>query len=180
METKITSSLKVLSSFFERPNEEFHIRELSRILSINHTSIMQQLKKLVKEGYLVLNKGKIYPSYRLLLSKKMLNLKLYYNLEKLRKSGIIEEIERIYDFPAVIIFGSYATATDDINSDVDICIISNINKEIKWEKFEKEINRKISIYNLNKGQLERTKKNNPELINNICNGIVVSGKLEVI
>ncbi|MBS3078604.1 nucleotidyltransferase domain-containing protein [Candidatus Pacearchaeota archaeon] len=180
METKVTSSFNVLKAFFESPNESFHIRELSRILNINHTSIMQQLKKLVKEGYLALNKGKIYSDYRLVNSRKMLNLKLYYNLEKLRESEIIEEIERIYDLPIIILFGSYATATDDVKSDIDISVISNIDKDLKTEKYEKLVNRKISIHRFSKLQFERMKKTNPDLINSLCNGIILSGKLEVI
>ena len=48
MERKIT----ILKPFFEDPNRKFSIRELSRILRINHTTVRQYLNKLVKEGFL--------------------------------------------------------------------------------------------------------------------------------
>ena len=120
METKLT----ILRPFFEDPNRSYSIRQLSRILNINHTTIRQHLNLMAKEEILSLKKEGVYSFYKLILSKKTLNLKLYYNLEKLRISHLVEDIEKSFDFPVVILFGSFATATDTIESDIDICIIS--------------------------------------------------------
>lgn len=176
METKLT----ILKSFFENPNKEFHIREISRIVKINHTTVRQHLNKLVKEGYLSLAKSKLYLAYKLNISKKTLNLKLYYNLEKIRKSGLIEDLEKYYDYPVIVLFGSYAQARDDSNSDMDLCIISSIKKEFNTEKYKKALNRDINIRQYNKNSWEKSKKSNSGLINNICNGIILSGGLEAI
>ena len=89
METKLT----ILKPFFEDPDKRFSIRQLSRILKINHTTIRQHLNKMVKEEILSLKKEGVYSFYKLILSKRVLNLKLYYNLEKIRDSHIIEDIE---------------------------------------------------------------------------------------
>ena len=176
MERKLT----ILMPFFEDPNRKFSIRELSRILKINHTSVRQYLNILVTEGFLSSKKEGVYSFYRLVLDKKMLNLKLYYNLEKLRESHIIEDLEKDYDRPVIVLFGSYASATDDRDSDIDICLITNIGKDFLTEKYVEKLNRKISIHKFNKTSWEKAKKTNPYLINNICNGIVVSGELEVL
>ena len=176
MERKLT----ILKPFFEEPNRRFSIRELSRILKINHTTVRQYLNKLVKEGFLSSKKEGLYSFYRLVLCKKTLNLKLYYNLEKIRESNIIEDLEKKYDFPIIVLFGGYASAMDDITSDIDICLISNIEKEVSTEKYEKRLNRKVSIHKFNRQSWEKAKKSNPNLINNICNGIVLSGELEVL
>lgn len=176
METKLT----ILKPFFEDSNRHFSIRQLSRILKINHTTIRQYLSKMSKEGILSLKKEGVYSFYRLILSKKVLNLKLYYNLEKLRTSYIVEDIERAYDFPVIVVFGSYASATDSIDSDIDICIISNIEKEFSVEKYEKILNRKISLHKFTKASFDKAKKLNKGLINNVCNGIVLSGEMEVL
>ncbi|OYT32339.1 hypothetical protein B6U93_02170 [Candidatus Woesearchaeota archaeon ex4484_78] len=176
MERKLT----ILKPFFEDPNRKYSIRELSRILKINHTTVRQYLNKLVKEGFLSFKKEGLYSFYRIVLSKKTLNLKLYYNLEKLRESGLIEALEKKYDLPVIVLFGSYSSATDDITSDVDLCLISNIEKEVSTEKYEKVLNRKVSIHKFNKKSWEKTKKLNPNLVNSICNGIVLSGELEVL
>ena len=176
METKLT----ILKSFFEAPNKKFSIRALSRSLKINHTTVRQHLNNLVEEGFLSSKKEGLYSFYQLILTRTALNLKLYYNLEKLREAHIIEDLEKEYNFPVIVLFGSYASAIDYETSDIDICLISNINKEYRSEKYEKKLNRKVSIHKFSKASWEKAKKTNPHLINNICNGIVLSGELEVL
>ena len=176
MERKIT----ILKPFFEDPNRKFSIRELSRILKINHTTVRQYLNNLVKEGFLSSKKEGLYFFYQLILSKKALNLKLYYNLEKIRNSNLIEDLEKAYDLPVIVLFGSYTLARDDTSSDIDICLISNVDKEFQINKYEKSLNRKISLHKFSKDSWDKAKKSNPNLINNICNGIVLSGELVVL
>jgi len=173
-------NLTILKPFFEDLNRKFSIRELSRVLKINHTTVRQYLNKLVKEGFLFLKKEGVYSFYRLILSKKTLNLKLYYNLEKVRNSNLIEDLEKAYDLPVIILFGSYASARDDANSDIDVCLISNVEKEFPIGKYEKSLNRKISLHKFSKDSWDKAKKSNPNLINNICNGIVLSGELVIL
>lgn len=176
MERKLT----ILKPFFEEPNRKFSIRELSRILKINHTSVRQHLNDLVKEGFLSAKKEGLYSFYRLVLSKKATNLKLYYNLEKIRESNLTQELEKTYDLPVIVLFGSYASAMDDETSDIDICLISNVEKEFDAERYEKKLNRKISLHKFTKKSWDKAKELNPNLINNICNGIVLSGELEIL
>ena len=176
MERKIT----ILRHFFEDPTNKFSIRGLSKLVDINHTTVRQHLQKLEKEGFLLLKKEGVYSYYSLILNKKTLNLKLYYNLEKIRKTGIIESLEREYDFPVIVLFGGYAVAMDDKKSDIDLCIITNIKKDFSTERYEKELNRKVSFHKFTKQEWEDIKKSNPNLVNSICNGIVLSGELEVL
>ena len=176
MERKLT----ILSKFFEYPNQRFSIRGLSRILKINHTTVRQYLNLFVKEGFLSVKEEGVYSFYQLVISKKTINLKLYYNLEKIRKSDIIQDLEKTFDLPVIVLFGSFASAMDDKTSDVDICVISNVKKEFNAEKYEKKLNRKISLHIFSKESWEKAKKTNPNLINNICKGIVLSGELEVV
>jgi len=176
----VERKLTILKPFFEDPNRKFSIRELSRILKINHTTVRQYLNKLVKEGFLSPKKEGVYFFYQLVLSKKAINLKLYHNLEKIRNSNLIEDLEKAYDLPVIVLFGSYALARDDTSSDIDICLISNVVKEFQIEKYEKSLNRKISLHKYNKDTWDKAKKSNPNLVNNICNGIVLSGELMIL
>lgn len=173
-------NLTILKPFFEEPHRGFSLRELSRVVKINHTTVRQYLNKFVKGNILSLKKDGLYSVYNLISSKKTLNLKLYYNLEKIRLSGLIEDLEKAYDLPVIALFGSYASATDDIASDIDLCLISNIKKEFNSEKYENTLNRKINILHFTKESWEKTKKTNPNLANNIINGMVLSGKLEAL
>ena len=172
METK----LNIFKPFFEYPKKQYYIRDLSRLIKINHTTVRLYLIKLEKETYLIKNKKGIYPTFKLNINKKTLNLKLFYNLEKIRKSYLIENLEKNFDFPVIILFGSYSKAKDYENSDLDLCLITKIRKNIDLKKYEKIINRETSLHFYE--NLKNAK--NKELINNICNGIVLSGELEVV
>jgi len=175
METKIN----ILRPFFEGPDKDFQIRELSRLLKINHTTIRQYLIRLVKEDLIEIKKGKPYDYFRAKINKKFLNFKLFFNLEKLRESILIEQIEKDYDYPVIILFGSYANATDDSDSDIDLFVLTEISKERDYSKFENKLNRKIAIHLFPKEKFSSAKNKSPDLINNIINGITLSGKLEV-
>jgi predicted nucleotidyltransferase len=175
METKTN----ILTPFFENPNEEFQIRELSRLLKINHTTIRQYLLRFVKEELIETKEGKPYDYFKANISKKFLNAKLFFNLEKLRESGLIEQIEKDYDYPTIILFGSYASATDDSKSDIDLFILTEIKKDKDYSKFENKLNRKITLHLFSKDKFNSAKIKNAELLNNIINGITLSGKLEV-
>lgn len=179
-ENYMLKELKTLKPFFENPEKGFQIREVSRLIKINHTTIRQYLNKLAKEKYLIIKKEGTYKNYFSNPSKKYLNLKLFYNLENIRQSNLIELIEKEFDFPTIILFGSYSKAQNSANSDIDICIISEIKKEPNLEKYEKLLNKKIQMHLINKKTINSMKLKNPYLLNSICNGIVLSGELEII
>jgi len=176
MEIKLT----ILKQFFENPKRSYHIRELARLTKINHTTVRQYLNRLVKENILDKRKERSNILYASKPSKMYLNLKLFYNLEKIRISNIISDIEKTYEYPVIVLFGSYSKALDDEKSDLDLCLITDITKEFNTESYEKTINRKINIHHFTKNSFKNAKTKNPELINSICNGIVLSGELEIL
>ncbi|HVY01601.1 MAG TPA: nucleotidyltransferase domain-containing protein [Candidatus Nanoarchaeia archaeon] len=179
MEIKI-NRVDILKPLFEDPNKRFYLRELSRILKVNHVTVGQQLKQFEKEGIVNSEKNKITKTYQIVVSRKSRNLKLFFNLEKLRISGLVDDLFKEYDAPTIVLFGSYAKATDSIDSDIDMCLLSDIKKEFNLEKYEKVLGRKISIHQFGKKEWENAIKNNPNLVNGICNGIVLTGELEVL
>ncbi len=170
----------LLAPFFDDPQRKFSIRELSRMLKINHTTVRQGLNWLVKEEYLSFKKEGVYIFYRLVLTRKTLNLKLFYNLEKIRISGLMGDLEKAFDLPVIVLFGSYAFACDDVTSDIDICVITNIEKKFSVEKYESILHRKVSLHKFSKMEWEKMKKSHPFLVNNICNGVVLSGELVIV
>ena len=174
-------NIDILKHFFESPNQGFLIRELAKKTKINHTTVRKYILYYLKEDVLCQKKGKPYALFLANQgSKKYKNLKLYYNLEKIRNSNLIEDLEKAYDLPVIVLFGSYTLARDDTSSDIDICLISNVDKEFQTNKYEKSLNRKISLHKFSENSWDKAKKSNPNLINNICNGIVLSGELVVL
>ena len=77
--------------------------------------------------------------------------------------------------PIIIVFGSFSKGEDIENSDIDIYVETPSKKEISLKKFEKKLNRKIQVFR-NKS-IKKIK--NEDLANNILNGIVLNGNLEV-
>ncbi len=175
------SFIAILSPFFKRPLRAFHIREIAKVTRISHTAVRRYLKKLEKEEFLIKKPTKPYPTFSAnLSSKKYLNLKLFYNLEKIRESGIVESLEHKLSYPTIVLFGSFAKALDDENSDVDICVLTDANANLDLKDFEKEIERPVSLHIFNRKKWDESKEKNPDMINNICNGIVLSGQIEVL
>ncbi len=176
MEEKIS----ILAPFFENPGRTFHKREIAKLARISHTAARVHMERMAKEGYLAIRPTRPYKTYQAnTASRKYLNLKLYYNLEKIRESGLAERLEHHYNFPVIVLFGSYAKAADDEKSDIDICIISPIREIPEMEEFEKIVRRPVSIHLFSASRWREMKEKNPGMINSICNGIVLSGQLEV-
>lgn len=178
---QMDKKLATLQNFFEDPTGEFHIREIAKLAGINHMTARSYLNLFVKERLLKKKETKLYATYSANPDdKKFLNLKRYYNLEKIRLSNIVEELEKFYDYPVIVLFGSYSSATNTKDSDIDLFVLTNIKKKFKLDKYETALNRKISLHIFSEKEFQNMKIKNSELINNICNGIVLSGKLEVI
>ena len=172
--------LNILKHFFDQPTIGFGIRELSRLSHINHTSVRNYLIELIKKDIIIIKKAKTYPLYYAnVTSFNFLNLKFFNNLEKLRNSELIKNLEHNFEYPIIILFGSYLRAIDDKDSDIDLCVISNTKKSFNSKKYESIIERKISLHIFNKTEWKETIKNNTYLANNIVNGLVLSGQLEV-
>jgi len=173
--------IAIMKNYFEHPETTFHIREIARLSKMSHTAARIYHRRLEQDGYLTIRPSKPYPTYRAnTSSRKYLNLKLFYNLEKLANSGIIEILEKHFNYPTITVFGSFAKAMDNDKSDIDIFILSEIDSTPEIEACEKKLNRNISLHLYNKKQWKITKAKNPGLVNSICNGFVLSGELEVL
>jgi len=172
--------IAILTPVFDDPAKEFNIREIARLTRLNHMTARKYLNQLVKEGLLSKKEYSLYVGYSAnVMEKSFHNLKLYYNLEKLRKSRLIEDLEVFYEYPVIVLFGSYAQALDTKESDLDLFVLAAKKREFSSKKYEKFIHRAISLHLFSEKEFPELKMKNPELVNNICNGIALSGKLEV-
>jgi len=162
--------------FFVNPTSKMRLREIERNLKIPLPSVIRYCKELKHEGILTTIKtGNVvfYTADRtnenFLLEKKLYNIKSLYN------SGLINFLKTELSNPVVIVFGSYSRGEDIENSDIDLYIETPSKKELKLEKFEKTLKRKIQIFR--HASLKEIKNNN--LVNNIINGIILNNYIEV-
>ena len=168
------SRQKILQEFFNFPRKNFQMREISRNTGISQPSVINYLKSLVKDDLILKEKKGIYPTYR--SNRENESFKMYKKMNLIKEMHKIGLVEHIYSscIPDVIIlFGSASKGEDIEESDIDL-FVKSPEKKIKLETYEKQLNRKISLF-----FEENFLRLNKELKNNIINGIIIKGYLKV-
>jgi len=166
--------INIMRIFFEEPTREFNVREVSRILKMSPATASKKLNIIHKERLLKKRKLKMFDFYSADIdSQSYRDVKTYYNITKLRNSGLIEELNKVYLRPSIILFGSAAHGMDIENSDFDILVVSEKKELMKSEKFEKKLNRSIHLFVVRSVR----ELKNESLMNNVANGIVIEGRI---
>jgi predicted nucleotidyltransferase len=168
--------LNNLKVFFENPSKEINVREFARILKISPATASKKLERFSKEKMLKKRKFKNFNLFQLNIeNEEIIEIKKFYNLKKLKESGLIEELNKFYLKPTIILFGSFYEGFDNESSDVDLVIISEKDKEFNQkEKFEKKLKKRLQIFVVKK--ISEIK--NKHLINNILNGTKIQGEIK--
>lgn len=169
---------QIAGIFFDEPETEFSLAEIKRRSGKAATSVLIHLKELSKEGIITKSNKKAgkrqYPVYRANQTNLVYRqYKRLFNLDMLKKSALIEFIKDKCFPNCIVLFGSYAKGEDIKTSDIDLYVQSK-EKKINLEKYEKFIGRKIQLH-----FREDFNQYAKELKNNVINGIILSGYLEV-
>jgi predicted nucleotidyltransferase len=165
---KIINDLK---PFFKDCYREISVREYSRISKITPPTASKLLKTFEKEQLLKSKSERNYLLFRANRENYILRdlSRIYWKI-KLKK--LIEELNLKFNFPTIILFGSLAKLESKKDSDIDIAIISKLNKKINTRKFEKEYKRNIQLFSF-----KSFEKINKELKNNIIKGYFIKEEL---
>ena len=167
----------IMKYFCTNPNAKLRVRELERTLKIPLPSVIRYCRELEKEGILATIKTGNVTFYTSNWGNEKYHLeKKLHNLRNIYESGIIEFIRQELNNPPIILFGSYAKGEDGEDSDIDLYIETPSKKEIKFEKFEKHLKRRIQVFRHN----NLKSISNIHLANNILNGITLNNYLEVL
>ena len=167
---------KKLNIFLEEPGREFNVREAARILKISPATASKDLRNFVKQGLLKLRKERIFHLYRANTENDYYkDFKVFYNIKKIKDSGLIDALNKYYLKPAIVLFGSASKGEDTETSDLDLVIVSEKTKEFpKLKEFERKIRRKVQLFRVKNIKELRNK----HLVNNVLNGIVLQGRLK--
>lgn len=166
----------IMQYYFNNPTAKHRVRELERQLKLPLPSVIRYCRELEKEGILtVLRTGNVvfYTADR--ISEKYRLEKKLHNIRQLWESGLIEYLKQELSNPPIILFGSYAKGEDIEDSDIDLYIETPSKREFTLNKFEKFLHRKIQIFRSKNLQ----NLSNPNLANNIVNGIIMNSYVEV-
>ena len=172
---------KLKELFIENPEKEYHLRELARILKKSPATISKEVRLLISENFLIFKSERNHSLYKSNTeSEGYRQDKIFFNLNNLRKSKLIEFLKKEYNYPeAIILFGSYRKGENNSNSDIDLAVISPIKNEINIKNFEKKLKHNIQLFVFSKKDVSDLKEKNKELLNNILNGIVIYGFWEI-
>ncbi|HLD02403.1 MAG TPA: nucleotidyltransferase domain-containing protein [Candidatus Nanoarchaeia archaeon] len=169
------SRYKLLEQFFDCPRKSFHIREISRKISLALISVINHLDALCKEGLVLKEKGTIYNVFKANRENPKFKLLKQQNIIwRIHTSGFISSIEETTHPTCIILFGSASRGEDTDQSDIDIFIQAK-ESPIPLAKYEKSLNRKINL--LFEPDLKTLSK---ELLNNLINGKILSGYLKAV
>lgn len=162
---------------FIKSGMTFNGRGISKSLKVSPTAVGKSLKALQKDDLIKVTKDNGTRMLNIGLNKD--NPRVYYlkraeNLRLIYESGLSGFLHDSFPGTTIVLFGSYSFGEDTINSDIDIAVIGSERKELNTTKFEKILEHKISL-NFYK-DFKSIKK---ELKENICNGIVLSGGIEL-
>ena len=162
----------------QHPQGEFYVREIARKLKKSPATISKFLKKYQKEGILISEKKLNHLIFKANVESRSYKLeKQFYNIKKIYDSGIISYLEKELNYPETLgVFGSYTRSEDTEKSDIDIFAISSSHRRPSLSEYEKILQCPIHLLIFSRKDIERLKEKNPELLNNIINGITLSGK----
>jgi predicted nucleotidyltransferase len=167
---------KIKEFFLKNPTIKLRVRQIEREVKVPLPGVIRYVKELEEEGILKsleIANIKVYMANR--VSEKYLLEKKLFNVKELYEVGLIENMVKEFSNPTIVVFGSYSRGEDVEKSDIDIYIESVSKKRIKFEKFEKKLERKIQIFVYR----DISKIKNKNLANNIINGILLNGFVEV-
>ncbi len=173
-------TFKVAELIFNDPHKVFHLRKLAKDTGLSTTTIASRIDKLHHFKIISIEKTDITTNIHANLdSEAYYFYKKIFNLYRLERYLLLDEIKNNFKPEAIILFGSFAKGEDIEKSDVDLLILSNrkSSENIKdfLEKVGKVLNRKINLH-----ILPNLNKSSAEFKNAVANGIVLYGYLKVV
>ena len=176
-----TARQRVLGILFKYPEKEFSLSDLAKEAGVAKAHIGKILDEFYSLNLITITKlSKIWRIKANQQNPEYINDKIVYNLGFIYQSGLVEFLNEEFNNPkAIILFGSFRKGDDISTSDIDIAIESDDAKDYQiirhkeLMEFENMIDKKIQIHLFNRKNVDTN------VFNNIANGIVLSGFLEV-
>ena len=169
LKSKITK--KLLNYFYLNPETTLYVNELSEKLNLDKRNLVKKLKELESEGIL---KSQSRGNLKLYSINK--NYPLYNEYKKiiLKTLGLENRIRDVLrqakGIRTAYIYGSYAKDKLDIHSDIDLLVIGDYSIALlqrELNKLQKEIDREISVVNMDEKDFNKRQENKDPFINGI-------------
>ena len=168
--------LEIFRLLCVKTGEQLNQTQLAGYLAVSPTAIGKSLPALEKEGIVTIFHGKTNLNLVTLNrdSRRVLDLKRAENMKMLYESGLPAYLEENLPGVTIVLFGSYSKGDDISRSDIDIAVIGRKQKDLDMNVFQKSLQKEIRI-----NYYGSIKDVNHLLLSSICNGIVLSGGIEL-
>ena len=168
---------EILRLLFVKTGKPLNALRIAQILVVSQPAVSKALPELEKLGFVKIMKNKESGRFSIELNRdnhKVIWLKKVDNLKQLYESDFVQGLYDNFPGATVILFGSFSSGEDTINSDIDIAIIGVKKKNFDLSDFEKVLEREININYY--GSWKLIHKN---LKDNILNGIILKGAVDL-
>jgi len=164
----------LLKLFLDSPTESFRLREIARLVKLSPPSVMNYLKDFEREGLIKKQIKRKIPFYTAIRDNP--NFILYKKLSILFELNDIGLIDYLWDKlspESIVLYGSFVKGESIEDSDIDLFILGK-ERKVDITKFEDKLDKKIHLF-----FKESLKEIPNELKNNILNGVILKGYLQV-
>ena len=168
---------EILRLLFVKTETSLNQRQIANYLNVTPPAVMKSLPFLEKENLIKIEQDKESKRWSVELNgdnQKVIQLKRVDNLKQIYESSLANFLEKEFAGGTIILFGSYSRGEDTMASDIDIVVIGRKEKDIDFIKYEKILERKINI-----NFYDSFEKIHTNLKENLCNGIILVGGVEL-
>ncbi|KXB08306.1 hypothetical protein AKJ56_01540 [candidate division MSBL1 archaeon SCGC-AAA382N08] len=166
--------LKLERFFYKNPDLKTHLRGLAEKINTSPGFISKKIDSLIKKGIVKEKReGNMRTFSANTRNDKYRRSKRAFNIQEILTSDLIPQLENNLYPDGLILFGSYSKGTDTKNSDIDIAVLNGRKNTTDLSDYEEKMERSI---NLTYTTLEKAE---PEFIETLANGLVLTGYLEV-
>ncbi len=167
----------ILRLLFVKAGISLNQRQLANYLKVTPPAVIKALPDLEKHNLIKVRQDKETKRWAIELNRdnyKVMQLKRADNLKLVYESRLADFLEKEFAGATIILFGSYSRGEDLANSDIDFAVIGRKDKLIDLTEYEKILERKINL-----NFYESLKEIHINLKENLCNGIVIVGGIEL-
>lgn len=152
---------KILGYFSDNPGKEIYVSELAGEIHSSKGAVSVILRDLEKEGIITSSKYGNSLFYSMNDNFLTRELRVFFFLTKIWESNFISYfINQDINIEFLAVYGSHIQGTNQIDSDIDLLVITSSVSDLNTEEMEETLNRKISITKLSIGEWLKLKRNN--------------------
>ena len=168
---------EILRLLFINSGNSLNAHTIAQFLKVSQPAVSKALPLLEKESLIIVKKDARSKRLSIEINREnhqIIWLKRADNLKQIYETGLVQFLYDSMPQATIILFGSYSSGEDTIKSDIDLAAINIKYKELDLKKFEQILERKIIV-----NSYESFKKIDTHLLNNILNGIVLKGAIDL-